>query len=86
MPRDENPEWTEQDFAAAKTGDGIPPQIRAAFAAKRGRPPGTIKADTKRAITLRLDPDVIEGWRGTGAGWHGRMNDALRAALDSVSR
>lgn len=82
MSHDENPEWTEADFAAARQGDAIPAQIRAAFSpARRGRPPGSSKADAKKSITLRLDPDVLEGWRKTGAGWHRRMNDALRAAL-----
>lgn len=79
---DDNPEWTDADFARAKRGEDIPPHIREAFGkGKRGRPVGSTKPDAKKAITLRLDPDVIEGWRKTGPGWHGRMNDALRSAL-----
>lgn len=79
---DENPEWTEADFAGALRGDQIPAHIRAAFGkGKRGRPVGTTKPDAKKSITLRLDPDVIEAWRATGPGWQARMNDALRAAV-----
>lgn len=80
---DENPEWTEADFARARpAADVLPPEVIAAFGkGKRGRPVGTTKPDAKKAITLRLDPDVITAWRSTGPGWQARMNDALRAAL-----
>jgi len=44
----------------------------------RGRPP---IATAKQPIKLRLDPDVIEGYRSTGPGWQSRMNQALRDAL-----
>lgn len=41
----------------------------------RGRP----KLDRpKQQVTLRLDADVLDGIRATGAGWHGRVNQALR--------
>ncbi|KPF82610.1 MAG: BrnA antitoxin family protein [Sphingomonadales bacterium] len=81
---DENPEWTEVDFAHALKGDAIPAAIRDAFGpGKRGRPVGTTKADAKKSVTLRLDPDVLEGWRATGPGWQARMNKALRAALEA---
>lgn len=78
----DNPEWTEADFARALKGDQIPAHIREAFGkGKRGRPIGTKKADAKKSVTLRLDPDVLERWRATGPGWQARMNSALRAAL-----
>ncbi len=79
---DDNPEWTEEDFAQAKRGDAIPEHVREAFeTGKRGRPMGSTKHNTKKSITLRLDPDVIDGWRASGRGWQARMNDALRAAM-----
>lgn len=82
---DDNPEWTEADFAHAKRGDDVPGHIRAAFGkGKRGRPVGSTKADAKKSITLRLDPDVIDGWRATGPGWQARMNLALRNALHAT--
>jgi uncharacterized protein (DUF4415 family) len=78
---DDNPEWTEADFARAFRGDQLPPHILAAFGkGKRGRPVGTTKPDAKKSITLRLDPDVIAAWRASGPGWQARMNEALRAA------
>ena len=44
----------------------------------RGRPP--LRGSTKRQVTLRLDPDVIERFREGGPGWQGRINAALRTA------
>ncbi len=44
----------------------------------RGRPRLT---DPKRAVKLRLDGDVLDGFRAKGAGWQTAINDALRAAL-----
>jgi uncharacterized protein (DUF4415 family) len=80
---EENPEWTEQDFARAKRANGIPEHIRKAFpnTRARGRPKGSTKAGTKQQVTLRLDPDVVAGFRASGPGWQGRINDVLRAAL-----
>lgn len=46
--------------------------------AKRGR--GPQKTPTKRLVSLRLDPEVVERFRATGPGWQGRMNEALRKA------
>jgi len=42
----------------------------------RGRPPVD---DPKRAVSLRLDSDVIEHFKKGGAGWQSRINSALRA-------
>ena len=40
-----------------------------------GRPP---KADRKVSVTLRLDRDVVERFKATGAGWQTRINAALK--------
>lgn len=73
---DENPEWTEEDFAKAQGPDALPPEIRAAFPRTRGRG----KAATKKLVSLRIDRDVLEHFRATGPGWQSRMNEALRKA------
>jgi uncharacterized protein (DUF4415 family) len=44
---------------------------------KRGRPPA---AQTKQAISLRVDADVLEKFKEDGPGWQSRMNEALRKA------
>ena len=35
-------------------------------------------APTKRMVSVRFSPEVIEYFKGTGAGWQTRMNDVLR--------
>ncbi len=74
---EDNPEWTQDDFARAKRGSDIPAPIRAAFAkSKGGRPPGS----NKEQVTLRLDKDILDRFRASGPGWQSRINDALRKA------
>ena len=77
---DDNPEWTAQDFARARpAGEVLPQHVAGALARKPGRPAGTIKTDAKRAVSLRLDPEVIADFRASGPGWQSRMNLMLRA-------
>lgn len=79
---DDNPEWTEADFARARPISEFP-ELAAAFArAKaRGRPAGSTKADAKVQIAIRVDPDVLAAFKAGGPGWQSRMNAALRAAM-----
>lgn len=44
---------------------------------RRGRPKA---AKVKRAVSLRLDEDVIDWFKKGGSGWQTRMNEALRKA------
>ena len=46
--------------------------------ARRGRPVGTSKPDTKQAVTVRYSPDVLAAFRSMGAGWQAKMDDVLR--------
>lgn len=75
---EDNPEWTEEDFARARPAhEVLPPEVIAAFGKGRvGRPVGT----TKDQVSLRIDRDVLERFRAGGPGWQSRMNAALRAA------
>lgn len=43
---------------------------------RRGRPLGS---GSKVQVTMRLDIDVVEKLKATGAGWQTRANDALRS-------
>ena len=78
---DDNPEWTEEDFARAVPMDQAPASIQAAFGKNRGRPKGSAKPDSKQAVSLRLDADVLAYFRSTGPGWQTRVNDILRKAI-----
>ena len=64
-----NPEWTKGDFAKAKTFDEAFPSLR------KGRGPN--KAPTKRQVTLRLSPVVLDYFKAEGPGWQSRIDEAL---------
>ena len=76
---DENPEWTDEDFARAKRFADLPKTLQAKL---RGRPKAAV---TKERITIRLSPDVVETFRATGDGWQTRMDIALRDWLQTHS-
>ena len=73
---DDNPEWTEEDFAESQPADAIlAPRTVAALTRKpMGRPPGS----NKQQVTLRLDNEVVAHFRAAGEGWQTRVNEALR--------
>lgn len=65
---DDAPALGRDWFAHAELRDGD--QV-----VRRGRP----KSDNpKRAVLLRLDPEVIDWFRSGGPGWRTRINDELR--------
>ena len=79
---DENPEWTERDFAKAKpASEVLPPEVMAQFRNKGGRP--RIE-NPKEAVKLRIDADVLAKFRQSGPGWQTRINGILRAAVSRV--
>jgi uncharacterized protein (DUF4415 family) len=43
-------------------------------------------APVKQQVTLRLDQDVLETFRASGAGWQGRINETLRKAVAKAGR
>ncbi|MGB8366592.1 MAG: BrnA antitoxin family protein [Rhizomicrobium sp.] len=70
-------ELTTVDFRAMKPLDHFPELAKLV----RGRGQrGPQKAPTKEQVTLRLDRDVVERFRATGAGWQKRINEVLRKA------
>lgn len=68
----ENPEWSSADTSRAVKFDGLPETLQRKL---RGRPKAV---QTKERITIRLSPDVLKAFRGTGAGWQTRMDSVLR--------
>jgi uncharacterized protein (DUF4415 family) len=75
---EENPEWTEEDFARAKPASEVLPKTLFEALTRRGPQ----KAPTKRAVSLRLDPEVVNHFKATGRGWQSRINGVL---LDAIS-
>ena len=59
--------------------NGAPKAATPESPARRGpKPSGT----AKKLISLRLDPDVIDGFKSSGEGWQSRINEALRKSLN----
>ncbi len=75
---DDAPVWTADVFERAehRRGDDV---VRPATGTltRRGRPP---LERPKKQVTLRLDQDVLDWFRGQGSGWQSRINEALRKA------
>lgn len=72
---EDNPEWTEEDFARARPPEEVlPPELLAQFKATRGPQ----IAPTKVAVSIRLSPDVVAHFKSKGPGWQSRIDDVLR--------
>lgn len=74
-----SPSWIDPDDAPALSEEWFEEAdlYRGGKLVRRGRP----KSETsKKAVSLRLDPEVIEWFRATGAGWQTRINETLRKA------
>ena len=69
---------TEAEEAAINAGIAADPDTfevtGAQFKKMRGRPAGS----NKTLVHIRLDNDLLERFKATGAGWQTRMNDVLR--------
>jgi len=77
---DENPEWTEGDFARARPGsEALSPEFLNGLKRLPGRPKGSTTSN-KTLVSLRLDNDVLDKFKAQGAGWQSRINEALRKA------
>jgi uncharacterized protein (DUF4415 family) len=63
-------DWFER--AEIREGDRLARPAKAI-----GRPK---KDSPKKAVSIRLDSDVLAHFRATGPGWESRINDALRRA------
>ena len=90
---DDAPEWTDEMFDMAQhsvsgrvvrqatgvlTKDGMKPVAPYTIPIP-GRPPE--RDVPKKQVTLRLDADLLEGFRASGAGWQTRLNATLRKAV-----
>jgi len=74
---DDAPELTEDDFARGiwRTGGSIVTRQEAkAVIARAGRPK---LAEPKKAVNIRLSPDILEAFKAGGKGWQTRINNAL---------
>ncbi|QQO20005.1 BrnA antitoxin family protein [Bradyrhizobium diazoefficiens] len=73
----DNPELTKADFAKAKPFSEVFPDLSASI--RKGRGPN--KSPTKKLVSLRLSPEVVEHFKSTGPGWQSRIDETLRKAV-----
>ena len=75
---DDNPEWTEADFAKARPASEVLPE-GLYQSLTRGR--GPAKHPTKTPVSIRLSARVLDHYRAQGAGWQTRLNADLEALI-----
>ena len=71
-------EWTDADFARVQPAFLVVPEIVEAHARRKRGPQ---RKPTKVLVSIRLDPDIVQMLKASGARWQTRANDLLRAAL-----
>jgi uncharacterized protein (DUF4415 family) len=77
---------TPEDDAAINTGIAQDPdtyEVKSTAFAQMRRPGRPLGSGSKVQITLRIDEDVVEKFKASGAGWQTRMNDALKSWAQS---
>lgn len=68
------------------TFDVLPPELVEIIKNRKVGERGPQVAPVKQQVTLRLDRDVLDSFRASGAGWQSRINDALRKATAKTRR
>lgn len=77
---DDNPEWTEEDFARARR-DPVPDEVIRHF-----RMRGPQREPTKQAVSIRLTRGVVDYFKNGGPGWQSRIDEALRKVVEAELR
>ena len=78
---DENPEWTDEDFANARPFKEGFPEFFAAWQKEKNKGGRPKIEQPKKHIGFRLAADVVEGVKATGRGYNARVEKVLREAL-----
>jgi uncharacterized protein (DUF4415 family) len=74
----DSPPLTDEELARMRPLKEVLPWLHEKIqASKKGR--GMQKAPTKELVSLRLDKEIIEKFKASGAGWQTRINEALKA-------
>ena len=74
---DENPEWSDEQFARARPFKEVFPEQYKAW-----KKPGPSPAESPKVdIGFRLAADVVEGIKATGKDYNARVEKLLREAL-----
>ncbi len=78
--------WRDPDDAPEITDDMLDRAevVTGGKVVRRGRP--LLGDAAKVPITVRVDRDVVEIYRGTGPGWQSRINEVLRRSAARLRR
>ena len=88
LPKDSQTDWeriknmTESEIEAAAASDADAQATDEAFWANAE----VVMPQPKRAISLRVDSDVLEWFKSHGRGYQTRMNAVLRAYMEGQQR
>jgi uncharacterized protein (DUF4415 family) len=80
----DSPPLTEEELAAMRPArEVLPPEVFRALEEASRQARGRPKSDApKVAVTLRLDPDVLEKFKARGKDWRSAMAEELKKASD----
>ena len=79
----DNPEWTRDDFVAAKAPkDALPADVLSKF----GKHRGPQKAPRKVPVSIRLSPIVVTHFKDQGPGWQARIDAVLTKIVKKEKR
>jgi uncharacterized protein (DUF4415 family) len=70
------PPLTDEQLAQARPFAEVFPELAEKMRRNLGGRPPVEKP--KKAVSLRLDQDVIDKFKATGKGWQSRINEALK--------
>lgn len=71
---------TSSEIAGMRPLEEVLPELAESIKRSRGRP---AKDYPKTAVTLRIDPRVVERYQADGADWRARMAEALERTASS---
>lgn len=76
-------ELTLADMRAMRPFSEIHPELLSILPKRRPGERGKGRKAAKEAVTLRLDPEILNHFKAGGPGWQSRINAVLKASVDS---
>lgn len=71
-------ELSDEEIAQMRPADEVVPDVVKAYKAGKLKGRGPQKAPTKQPTYIRLSPEVLAYFKGTGKGWQTRLDEVLR--------
>lgn len=81
---DENPEWTEEDFARAKTFSQLPESLQRKLRSLKSAP-RTEKKPARKQISVSLSSEIVDQLQST-ANWELQLEETIRAWIAQQTR